>query len=404
MVKSMRKNLVYKYLFYFALALILCTCKDPVFYAISLEVKLAEPRIKGVPTNFVIYDGRMYVASGETLYAYNSGTEPDKTAFWSTEAKPGGNILQIASTGNYLYALCSTDQNNNGKTVIKRFDKENSSWPETGGIANDFDKIQNIFAAGDMLFIMASTSTYNTTFYTILYIDSSETINELIITNTDQNDTGIINGAACVYNDKKLYFLSTKDRGVYRIDDINDGAYLIKYKDTNGNDVNINFSGIINLQDDDSTILLVARNGEVYTVKDSIVKIENVSMGKMATGALAIWRENDLPSSNRLLLAGRQDSLSYSINSGYTYGYLELELDVNGIRSGKNFVEPGKEPLSTVTENERYLSTIGKYPLNYIFQVPAAIDSGMITFASTQKSGVWSYRERKGIFQWNAEE
>jgi len=404
MVKLMRKNFVYKSIFYLALTFILCTCNDPVFYAISLEVKPVEPQIKGVPTNFVIYDGRMYVASGNNVYAYNKDTEQNKI-FWSKEAQPGGNIMQIAATSNYLYALCSTDQNNDGKTVIKRFDKKNSSWSQIGGILNNMDKINDIFATNDILFITAkASSTYYAIFYAVLYIanDNPDTVNELITADTDRNDTGEINGVAF---DGESYFLSANDRGVYKIGDISEAALLIKYKDTNGNDVNINFSGIINLQDEANTILLIARNGDVYTVKDTITKIENVSMDKMATGTLAIWRENDQISSNRLLLAGRQDSLRYSYSYGYTYGYLELELDINGIRDGKNFVEPGKEPLSTVSYggNERYQSTIGKNPVNYLFQAPPEIDGDMILFASTQKNGVWSYRDRNGIFQWNAE-
>jgi len=395
----MRKNIVNKSLFFLALIFILCTCnRDPVFFNISEEVKLLEPQIKGVPTNFVIYDGRMYVASGNNLFVYNKGTDQ---AYWDKEAQPGGNILQIAATGGYLYALCSTNQNNDGKTVVKMFDKANSSWSQIGGILDDYVKLQNIFAAGDILFVLAtvSVSNYN---YTILYIKNNTLDVLKIINNDNYNDTGEINGAAF---DGESYFLSTKDRGVYRIDDPGEGALLIKYKNTDGSDVNINFSGIINLQDDVQTIFLIARNGDVYTVKDIITKTENVSMGGFrATGALAIWRENDQPSSNRLLLAGRQDSLRYS-DSGYTYGYLEIELDINGIKSGKNFVEPGREPLSTVRqgENGHYKNTIGKYPVNYLMQVPSEIDGEMILFASTQKNGVWSYRDRNGNFQWNAE-
>jgi hypothetical protein len=397
MVKLMKKNLTKKCLFCFALIFILCVCKqEPIFYAISLEVKPVEPRIKGVSTSFAVYEGCMYVASGNTLYKYYADQD---NAYWNKETQPGGKILQIASTGGYLYALCSDDQNINGKIVIKRF--YNSSWAEIGGDAKDSYKVHNIFAANNMLFIMAAASANYS--YTILYIDdNSGNLKELNIIDADQNGAGEINGAAF---DGTSYFLSTKNKGIYKIDDISAGASLIKYKDADDNTVNINFSGIINLQDNNNTILLIARNGDVYTVKDSITKIENVSLGYMSTGALAVWKENET-SSGRLLLAGRQDSLNYSVSSGYTYGYLELQLDENGIRSGENFVEPGLYILSSVKtgENERFKSTIGKYPVNYIFQTPYEIDSGMTLFASTQKNGVWSYRDRGGIFQWNAEE
>jgi hypothetical protein len=413
MVKLMKKNLTKKCLFCFALIFILCVCKqEPIFYAISLEVKPVEPRIKGVSTNFAVYEGCMYVASGNTLYKYYKDEDRNKVN-WSKETQPGGKILQIASTGGYLYALCSDDHNINGRIVIKRF--YNSSWTETDGDAKDLYKIHNIFAANDMLFIMAVTSANYS--YTILYIDdNSGTIKELNIdTAPNQIDTGEISGAAF---DGTSYFLSAKNisieaeknrieknSGVYKIDDISTGASLIKYRDADGNTLNINPSGIINLKDTNNTILLIARNGDVYTVKNSITKIENISLGYMSSGALAIWKENET-SPDRLLLAGRQDSLNYSMSSGYTYGYLELQLDENGIKNGSNFVEPGLYLLSSVKsgENERFKSTIGKYPVNYLFQIPYEIDSEMILFASTQKNGVWSYRVRGDIFQWNAEE
>jgi len=113
----------------------------------------------------------MYVASGNTIFKYNKGTEQDK-AYWNTDTSPGGNIIQIASTGENLYALCSTDQNNDGRTVIKCFDKNNSSWTVIGGVIDDFEKVHNIFAAGDMLFVLATalTSTYYNIYFTVLYI------------------------------------------------------------------------------------------------------------------------------------------------------------------------------------------------------------------------------------------
>jgi len=395
-------------LIYFLIILFLCTCNDPVFYAISQEVEPIEPRIKGSPTNFALYNGRMYVASGNNLFSYNKGTdeEPDKP-YWDKETSPEGTILQIASTGDYLFALFSTDKNNNGKTVIKRYNKDNSSWSNIGGILDNYAKIHNIFASGGILFVLATASSTNY-IYSILYI-KDDTIDVLKFIDQDQDDTGEINGVAFNGESYFLSFISKKTdnekySGVYKINDIDEGAITINYQDEEGK--NVNFTGIISLEDEENTIILISRNGEIYNVTDSIVKIENVSMGKSSTGALAIWRESDQPDCNRLLLAGRQDSLIYSVSYGYTYGYMELELDANGIKSGKNFVEPGREMLSTVRtgENERYQSTIGKYPVNHILQVPSDIDGEMILFASTQKSGVWSYRDRSGIFQWNAEE
>jgi len=391
MVKFMKKHKIYL-LFIFAFIIPLCTCNDPVFFTISQEVKPIEPRIKGTPTNFVVYNGRMYVASGNTLYSYNKGTEKP---YWSYETPPGGKILQLATTesapsGKYLYALCSTDYDISGRTVIKYYDKNNSSWAQVSGIPDNYGRIHNIFEANCIIFFYATASTdrYDI-FYTIFFIDSSGTVKRLFT--QDPNDTGELCGAA--WNGTS-YFLLTKNRGVYKIDNLNTStASLIES--------NINFTGIINLEDTNNTIFLIARDGDAYTVNNSIVT-RSPFMNKLSTGALAIWREND-SSSEWLLLSGRQDSLRYTVSFGYTYGYLELAINTAGIAGG--FAEPGRNLLSSVRQggNPRYQSTLGKQPVNHLFQVPSTIDPNMTLFAATQKNGVWSYRERGSLYQWNAE-
>lgn len=385
----MRKHSI-KFLFSFAFIILLCTCNDPVFYAISQEVKPIPPRIEGSPSNFTMYNNRMYVASGTVLYSYNKGTSKP---YWQNEIQPGGNIYKLASanTGKYLYALCSTDSGNNGRTVIKYFDKTNFLWTQISGIYD----VHDIFEANGIIFFYATffKNNYNI-YYTVFYIDSSGIPKQLITQNPElQNDMGEIIGAA--WNGTS-YFLLTTNRGVYKIDDLATGAVLIYSP--------ILFSGIINLEDTDNTIFLIARNGDAYVVDNFILPL-GISMSTLATGALAIWREND-SSPNWLLLLGRQDSLSYSVSFGYKYGYLELVIDDGGIVV-PGFSEPGRSPLSSVKwgGNERYQSSLGKQPIKYLFQAPSDIDPNMTLFASTQKSGVWSYRERGSayLFQWNAE-
>ena len=82
---------------------------------------------------------------------------------------------------------------------------------------------------------------------------------------------------------------------------------------------------------------------------------------------------------------------------------MELEFEaLSGTIIG-NYTEPGINALSTVNtgDNEHYKSSIGKYPVNHIFQA-----NDGILFASTQKNGVFSYRQRgrNNDWQWNAEE
>jgi len=286
-----------------------------------------------VPTNFVVYDGRMYVASGNTLYSYRYDESAVKDS-WKNETSPGGNILQIAATTSYLYALCATDKNNNEKTVVKCWNRIDSKWETIEGL--NYAKIQDIFAVDVTLFIWAvtSTSNYNNN---IFYIKSGEDVKNLM---NNQNDTGRITGAACNGPYYFLSFLKTdknngaiKSSGVYKIDVSNYNIQTIEL-------VNVHFNGIINLENSAKTILLISRSGEVYTVDTSIVKITSASMNKMSTGALAIWRDKDDPG-KKLLLAGRQDSLYYSSSSyNYSYGYMELELDDTGVKSGAKFTEP----------------------------------------------------------------
>jgi hypothetical protein len=396
------------YFFYIFVIFILCTCNDPVFFAISQEIKPIDPRISGVPTNFVIFDERMYIASGNAVFSYKYKISDDdpNDQYWKIETSPGGSVLQIASTGDNLYALCATDQSNDGRTIVKRLDKDNSTWLPIGGILNDYAKIQNIFAAGGVLFVWAALSTANYDYNVLCIKNGADAFNLM----GSMDDTGIITGAA--YNGTS-YFLpftakkidKNKISGVYKIDDINAGAKIILYKNKDGNEVNIHFNGIINLEDGAETILLISRSGEIYFVNDSIEKKDNVFMGRLSTGALAIWHEKS--SGKKLLLAGRQDSLNYSSSYGYSYGYMELELDTVGIKTGVNFSEPGRTSLSvsTLTDYERYKSSLGKYPINYLFQAPSEIDINMTLFAATQINGVWSCRDRDNNNNqyWNAE-
>ena len=372
----------------------LVCCNEPVFWSISQAVEPADPRIEGGPTNFAVFKDAVYVATGSSLHKYTGGNSEG----WNNDIPPGGRIVQIASTGEYLFALCYRQSSSNiaENTVLKRFD--GGKWEELEGSG-----IQQIYAAGDKLFFGTGSSSS----FTLHYVDNSETPSVKNL--TGENVTGDLRGAAFDGTDN---YICTTNNGVFRMNSTSGEAVSIPIL-SDGEEKKSSsekFTGMINLGGASNTILLITRNGRLFTVKgDNLESVENVSLGnRMSTGALAIWIDKD-DDSKRLLLAGRQDSLVYSVNSGYTYGYLELELDyngVNGIKAESQFREPGIRTPSSVIDgdNERYKSTIGKYPVNFIFQTPQSIESDMILFASTQKNGVWSYRQRKGGPQWNAEE
>jgi len=389
---------IYKMVCFFtALTFLLCTCNDPVFFVISREVKPIKPRISGAPRNFVLFNYSMYVASGLNLYSYSKKNGSNGKPYWNREPAPGGIIIKLASiNNNKLYALCATDRNIDGRTVIKCFD--NNSWSYVDGIHNDYNYtfIQDIFEANNNLFILATVANADKTkpYYALLYNDGS-------VTKSISENIGEVNGVVYSQTDNN-YYISTTENGVWKLDN------PIGYLDKLGNSENKVFTGIITLTDTNGdpkgdTLIIERDKGDVYKV-DSSSSITNTgfSMGNMSTGVLAIWK--DPITHNRLLLAGRQDSYYYSVSYSYSYGYVECDIDSSGtIVYG--FREPGKTSPSTVIENERYQSTLGKKPVNFLFQAPEDIDSEMHLFASTQQNGVWSCRNRydNPYEYWNAE-
>jgi hypothetical protein len=381
-------------------------CNDPVFYTISQEVKPIEPRIKGSPTNFVVFNNTMFVASGKSLHWYKN--TDDEQFGWDNEKnnvpQPGGRITCLAATDGYLYALCYDDADSPSSAVVRRY-SGSVNWEKLGGSTGlnigDYDSLQSIYAAGEVLFISAEKSNN----FDILYLDeaggSANSIKKLAYLD-GSGETPEYAGELCGAVYDGAYYLCTKGQGIYKTNDPSGGA--IRLESSSDIDYSgIDYTGIINLG---NTIAAITREGKLYTVQDSVAET-NVAMGSLATGALAIWKQDASANPRKLLLSGRQGSLEYTTSSGYTYGYLELELELDsgGLKNGENFREPGKDPSSiTDGDNDRYKSTIGKQPIKHIFQAPFEIDNKRTLFASTQKNGVWSYKERDGTPQWNAEE
>jgi len=377
-----------------ALIIALGACNDPIFYIISTEPPIADPIIGGSPTNFVIFNNEVYAASGRKIYFYD-GTDDGKK--WKPmSSQPGGRIVQLAATDSNLYALCLQDSPGSTTINLRRY---SADWEDVTGETGGYDRLQSVYAANDKVFIGAhDKDSYNIT----LYIDEARgsTFEALTQGGTKDEPESLLCGIAF---DSAYYYLCTRGNTIYQTD----AAGVLNPKKPEDN---VTFMGIINIGND--TILAISRNGNLYNVTGADItkltfsadeKTPDISINRPSTGALAVWVDKD-DASRRLLLAGRQDRLDYSVDSGYTYGYMELELDSSGIKAGKNFVEPGKDSPSSVADNERYVSTIGRYPVKHIFQTPSAIDPEMTLFASTQKNGVWSYRQRGSNKIWNAEE
>jgi hypothetical protein len=106
----------------------------------------------------------------------------------------------------------------------------------------------------------------------------------------------------------------------------------------------------------------------------------------------------------KLLLAGARGSTS---SNSYDNGYREIELTDGALAAPLSVNEPGlpsdRSPTSD-PDNTQYVSSLGTHPINFLYQVPYAIDKNMPVFASTQLNGLWSYKDRGDGPEWNAEE
>jgi hypothetical protein len=366
----------------------------------------------------------LYVASGKEIHWYakpDNLSDDDPTKWWDKEKgrvpQPGGTITGLAATDNYLYALCMTDTNTRSM-ALKRISKSDNIWKtmQIDSDAASHPVLQSIYSAGDRLFIGSSSNfdREKAPSYAILHVaaDSMKSLGK---------DLFYLNGAA--FDGLDYYYLSANDMvdsvgGIYGISETRlagtpslSGDDLLPNIDTVNNSPV--FKGIISLEDGGtpSTVLAMDRNGALYSVEQTVFTSLNKNWtngdSMKFTGALALWRDKD--DKPVLLLAGLA-SMVTGITSGYSNGYREfyLDWDVSGDfdYSKSSFNQPGdgKGAFTTVDDPDRYLTTIDKYCVNSMFQAPKSLDPEMTLFASTQLNGLWSYRKRDGVEQWNAEE
>ena len=398
----MKKRIYIKLAIFLVTAtLFFSACRDPIFYSIAQEVAPIEPRIRGGPTNMVVWQDHLFVASGSVLHWYrNARWDNMETLPYNVQhlyqqlRRPDGRITMLAATMDYLYALIL---HGDDSTVIRRFNPGAGSWdsmimePARQGLI-----IQTIFAPNpdsNNLFIgVGNTGTSD-----ILILRNNSTQIELLY-----EGVGIIAGAAY---DGGSYFLPIRTH-VNAVNEItNPGNTIVMYDGVSPavitaaeGEVDRGFIGIINIG---GSVAAIDRGGNLFNVSASISRT-NINMEGFATGALAVWEDPSNPASH-LLLAGRQGSLAYTLTgTGFTFGYVETPIPL-----GANFHEPGLGSPSTIIDgnNARYVSTIGRHGINHIFQVPPNVCGSRRLFASTQRSGLWSYRDHfnNGEWHWNAE-
>jgi hypothetical protein len=364
----------FKILIIFSIVFFIGSCSDPIFYTVFQETPILKPYIDGSPTNFAVFNGSLYVASGKKIFAYKNGT-------WSEWKKLNDRIGALAATTSSLYALYLEDDSGNGK-IINLTSGSNLSLSEPNNAI-----VKSIHADEDILFVSAIVNNS----YNIYYRKDSDSDFTIILEKTNSWLAGVA-------SDLNYYYLCVGS-SIYCVDKLTiepdtDNIFTTDDKA---------FTGIVKINDD--YCAAISDNGKIYEIENGAISsalTDKFTDGRSSTGAIAVYKNTDDEPS--LLLVGRKENF-YTTSSGYTNGYVEITLDTTGKITG-SFNEPGKNTPSSVDDYDRFVSSLGKEPINHIIQTPAAIDPSMRLLASTQQHGVWSYRDRgdsKGM-RWNSEQ
>jgi hypothetical protein len=390
-VRIMMKKTLIKLIILFSIVFILVSCNDAIFYIVSEEIPILKPYIDGSPTNFVEYNGKLYVASGKQIYSYSNNN-------WSEWKKLNNRTVALAATNASLYALYLNNDSGNGRI-------RNCSSDSDLSLSN----VQSIHASGNVLFVCVRS---DETSYTIHFRREGDPG----FTRIPGTYPSFLNGVA---SDATHYYLCIYE-GIFYVE-----KSLINFPDpipVLGR--SYEFTGIIELKN--NYIAAIDIDGILYEINNLTLRqrTSKFSDDRQSSGALAIWYRYNTDTMPSLLLVGRRETYDSS-SSKYTNGYVEISLDTNptikdpitdapipnpryGGISGSSFREPGKGTPSSIDNNDSYVSSLGKNVVNHMIQAPNTIDSKMTLFASTHKDGVWSYRFRKvgrdENWQWNAEQ
>jgi hypothetical protein len=403
---------------------ITCT-QDPIFFIISREPKPTKPRIEGAPTNMVVFEREyndpdnpsekilfpiMYVASGRLHWYAKAGKGTGESGWDSGEYdidQPPGKVISLAATKSRLYALCF-DDDHNANTTLRYIKFNEKGWHSIPRFANY--PIQSIYADNERLFAGARRSDSNS--FAILYLDNDDSSGTFDTLKMLKTDTSLLSGA--VYREQdKCFYLCT--RGEFFQVNEDDFAYSqLSSK--------IVFMGVIKLKDNNETIIAVTREGGIfYEIKEdgSFGRMRytgnysgDMATGNYAMGALALWEgpaDSHPNTTVKKLIAGVQGHLyTTSSSSSYSHGYVEFEINYQDNSLNTSSFRRDTGGLQSVHDCDSYMASLGKHPINHLFQVPETIDEEMIFFASTQTAGLWSYRYRENEggngWQWNAEE
>ena len=415
----------------------LFTCnQNPLFYDIATAPPPEKALIGGTPTNMVVFERKgamaMFTATDTRIFWYakennNDTDEENWESQWNLDEyhtpDPEGRIVALAATSQHLYALCHTGGTG---TILRRIGQTGDLWEDITINAGDYTLLQTVYASSGKVFAGARLNSRETEDYAILYLDG--TVLRIL-----EAETSMLTGAASrLENGALIHYFSTQGSGIYQADDsTNTVTQLTEAEPDDPENPRNNraFVGLI-LLPNNSGIIAVERTGGNFfevstngTFKPMVYKEDGepvltdgeptpIQTARYANGALAIWRNRTYqppepngpaPYDATMLIAGIQTGI---VSASYTYGYVEFDIDpVSGFLDETSIRrDPGR--LQTIPEDTQgaYSLTLGRHPVNHLFQAPLDVDNNMTFFASTQSNGLWSLRNRPqtGI-HWNAE-
>jgi len=375
-VKTMKKTLI-KLIILFSIVFVFVSCNDPIFFIVHQEIPILKPFIDGSPTNFVILNKTMYVASGKQIYSYSGSS-------WSKWSKLDGRVVDLAVTSNSLYAIYLNSQDSGDGTIRNC----------TSGSNLSLSNVQSIHAAGDVLF--ACTRNNDNKYSIHFRKEGASSFKSIPYTSREF----MLNGAA---SNDTYYYLCTSEGIYYASKSLIDTPSTLPDK-LPVIEENKNFVGIIELNN--NFVAAITDDGKLFEINGTSTRTAAELKDRLSSGALALWKRYKDDTMPSLLLVGRRD-FYYSTSSSYTNGYVEIALNTTtGGIAGSSFNDPGTGTPSSIDNYDRYVSSLGKKPVNHIIQTPPDINPKMTLFAATHQDGVWSYKDRgngKGE-QWNAED
>lgn len=346
-----------------------CTCKNqPIFYAISQEVKLKKFSVQGTIVGIGLSGDKLYAANPQNVFTKNK-TSSDK---WDEVSGTPGTIIQKITA--------------NDSGVFVSFLNGGAYFLNGGGWKKieKGDSIQSVFGSKKIF-----GSDDNTIFY---LTDSSASE----IKCKDANDKDI--------NPAVNYYLSGAAGDYFGI-----GSSIYKYDESSKTAKAVDNQGgglndtVISMCEDSSGNVFVLAGNSIYCFNPLSQQwsSKSISCKTFALSALSYFELKPIKTGEKI---------KKSILIGGKEGYSELLLDSDtpDVLSKASEISPGSEKSTTPPQVfMQYDSEIRKYQLSPVFAVDhengnyavfAAVSAGQ----KTTHTGLWSFYS-SGRVEWNRE-